>query len=159
MLHRLPYDVVRVLLPSIDGSDVAHLFVTCKALYKHMEDEDIWRELCARYKVEDRAVFDNASFREIYALVLHTYGPSWACGPAITHIGDLLSSSAMTRAPRASWAKSGGCGSDLAHTTPPTPGTNLGSRNTLPSSPSHFLRRRFPGGQSYNGTSTVPWTS
>lgn len=75
MLHNLPYDILRVVLRSLDGSDVAHLFFTCKILYNFMRDEGIWREQCARYGLTDQALFNNATFREIYTLVLHVCGP------------------------------------------------------------------------------------
>ncbi|GJE98962.1 F-box only protein 31 [Phanerochaete sordida] len=75
MLHTLPYDLIRIITYSLDGSDIAHLLSACRSLHTLIDDEGIWLEQCSRYKLTDRAVFDNATYREIYTLVLHTYGP------------------------------------------------------------------------------------
>ncbi|EKM54943.1 uncharacterized protein PHACADRAFT_255176 [Phanerochaete carnosa HHB-10118-sp] len=75
MLQTLPYDVLRVLLRLLSGSDIAHVLTTCNSLYTLMDDDGVWQEQCARYKFTDRSIFDDATYREIYTLVLHTYWP------------------------------------------------------------------------------------
>lgn len=75
MLQTLPYDILRILFRLLSGAEVAHVLITCKSLYALMEDDAIWQEQCAHYKLTDRAIFNDISYHEIFTLVLHAYGP------------------------------------------------------------------------------------
>ncbi|KAH9928502.1 uncharacterized protein BXZ73DRAFT_48348 [Epithele typhae] len=72
----LPYDVLQHVFDELSGPDTLHLISSQKHLYSELIDDDhTWRRFCLPYGVADRKSFQDRSFRDIYGLFLHIYGP------------------------------------------------------------------------------------
>ena len=51
-------NIIREIITYLAGNEVCKLFCTCQALYALYNHEEIWRELCARYRITNLDDFD-----------------------------------------------------------------------------------------------------